>query len=213
MIITAKQAREQLRDVMAVELDEVMLQHGFVRRSLSMNYTRPCAAGRQLLEFKCFYRPRYEPGAILHIYPDTTLEFPEINLLLPKLDSRIVKTNDVTMIQPLDHCIPSDKRVMWFTYGRDEDCVLSIRSIEGYLMRWGIPFLNDYTTIESLSTYLDTRDTRLTGHGGLFMSVVAACVLTGRLDKAKEALEAWFGKPRLRDEFAGMHAYVNQLNV
>jgi hypothetical protein len=212
---TKKDVRETLRGVLAEELDPYMSLNGFARRSNSLDYVRKCAAGEQLLQMHFTFKPTIDSRANAYIYPWIRLNFPDVNQVALEMVGGntwlIGGDSDATFAQPMDFVVPKEAHVYWFTYGRDEDYVLCVRSIQGYIEKWIIPFLDEYSTINSVANYFERKDERIPAQRSFYIYVAAAYVLLKQPDKAMEVLESKFGKAGPRREYAKAFEYVESL--
>ena len=200
--------------VLAAELDPYLSAKGFARDSDSLQYIRSCEAGEQVLKTDFVYKPTLDSRADAHIYPEILLKFPEVNRIASEMvggQHGVIGTGDITLWQPLDFVVPKDCRVRWFTYGREEDYVLCVRSIQGYIEKWIIPFLNDYTTIDSIAKFYENKDERIHPQRHFYIYVAAAYILLGQPAMAMEVLETKFGKAGPRREYAKAFEYVTNL--
>lgn len=213
MMETKKEVRNAIGEALASELDTCLTQHGFGRRTNSLDYSRRCAAGQQFLRMGFQFRPEYQPGADAHIYPDLLLVFPELNrLALRIVDGRkaLLGDPDITLSQPIDIAIPKDRHIRWFTCGRDSvfQCV---RSIRASVTTWTIPFLDEYATLESLIRGYEEDDNRLLIDRPFCIYVAGAYVLLNQPSEAMHVLETEFGRPGARRQYAKAFEYVGSL--
>jgi len=214
MIETKKHVHEVLCEVLATDLDRYMEANGFNRRDSSLIYARSFETCEQMLEMHFTFKPTLDPRANAHIYPRLLFKFPEVNRVASEMvggQHGVIGTTDITLAQPLDFAIPKDARVGWFTYDGENDCVLCVRSIQGYVEKWIMPFFNEYATVESLTNYFETKDERIPAQRHFYIYVAAAFVLLGHPAKAMEVLESKFGKAGPRRDYAKAFEYVENL--
>lgn len=201
--------------VLAAELDPYLETKGFVRESNSLEYVRSCEAGEQVLLMDFDYKPTIDSRANARICPWLRLKFPEVNRIASEMvggnTSLIGGSPDITLAQPMDFVVPKNAHVYWFTYGQEDDYVLCARSIKGYIEEWIVPFLNEYTTVNSLANYFETRDERIPAQRHFYIYLAAAFVLLEQPAKAMEVLEKKFGKAGPRREYARAFEYVGNL--
>jgi hypothetical protein len=107
----------------------------------------------------------------------------------------------------MDIAIPKDRYIRWYTSGRESvlECVKSIRSS---LETWVLPFLDEYTTVSSLTTAYEKHDERFEWQRHSYVYVAAAYLLVGQAEKAMQVLEDHFGKPGPRRKYAKAFEYV-----
>lgn len=209
-----KLVREKLQQALVVELDPYMKAYGFNRRTQSFDYVRTCDAGRQILTMGFVYKPRLDPRANAQIYPELVLCFPEVNQIASGMAGGVhgvTGTADATLWQPMDFVIPKHAHARWFIYDGEDDCVHCIRSIKGYIKEWIIPFLDSYTTVDSLATFYEDGDDRIHPQRHFYIYVAAAYVLLNKPAKAMEVLESKFGRPGARREYAKAYEYLDNL--
>jgi hypothetical protein len=215
MIETKDSIREVLCRVLTAELDFYLNANGFTRDKTSLEYVRPCDAGEQVLEMDFDFKPNMEPGASAYIYPWLRLTFPAVNrIALEMVDGvlSLIGAADITLRQPIDFVVPKGCRVRWFSYGREEDYVLCVRSIKGYLEEWVIPFLDKYTTVDSLANYFTNKDDRIPAQRQFYIYVAAAYILLTQPAKAMQVLESNFGKAGPRRDYAKAFQYVERVS-
>jgi hypothetical protein len=123
----------------------------------------------------------------------------------------VIGSSDITLWQPLDFVVPKNAHVYWFTYGQEDDYVLCVRSIKGYIEKWIIPLLDVYSNVESLANYFETKDERIHPQRHFYIYVAAVFILLNQPMKAMEVLETKFGKPGARREYAKAFEYVENL--
>jgi hypothetical protein len=214
MTETKKSVHETLCRVLVTELDPYLEANGFNRGDNSLDYVRRCEDGQQLLQMHFTFKPTLDSRADLRIHPTLRLKFPEVNRIASEMvggQHGVIGTTDITLAQPLEFAVPKECRVYWFTYGREEDYVLCVRSIQGYIEKWIIPFLDKYRTIESLANYFEMKDDRIPAQQHFYIYVAAAYILLRQPDKAMEVLESKFGKAGPRRDYARAFEYVESL--
>lgn len=209
-----KDIQEGLCRTLGVELDPYMETIGFFRDSNSLDYIRRCEAGEQLLQMHFTFKPTLDSQASARIYPRLLLQFPEVNRVALEMtgpEPSLIGDPEITLAQPLDFVVPKEAHVYWFTYGREEDFVLSVRSIQGYIEKWIVPFLDEYTTVASIANYFETRDERIPAQRHFYIYVAAAYILLGQFTEAMDVLESKLGKAGPRREYAKAFEYVSAL--
>ncbi|MBX3415527.1 MAG: hypothetical protein KF708_22780 [Pirellulales bacterium] len=211
---TKKDVHNNLCRAIAAKLDFTMEDKGFSRDRNSLDYIRRCDAGEQLLQIHFTFKPALDSRANAHIYPWLRLKFPEVNRVASEIvggQHGAIGTTDITLAQPVDFVIPKKAHIYWFTYGREDDYVLCVRSIQGYIEKWIIPFLDDYTTVASLTHFYESKDERIPAQRHFYIYVAAAYILLGQPAKAMEVLETKFGRPGSRRDYAKAFEYVERL--
>lgn len=211
MIDSKKEAQGMLRDALATELDDVLAASSFARRANSLDYTRTCKDGKQKLRMVFTYKPKYQPGASGHIYPQITVVLPELNELAIEMvggNQRLIGDPNITFSQPIDMVIPKEHHLRWFTTGPATfgECVASIRSS---LDTWIVPFLDEYTTIESITTAYESGDDRIMMQRHFYIYIAAAYILQQKPELAKQVLEDKLGRAGPRREYAQAFEYVS----
>ena len=203
-----------LKRVLMTELDPYLKMNGFTRDESSLEYVRRYEAGEQHLEMNYTLHPKIDTRADSRLYPWIQLRFPEVNQIALKMVdgelSLLGGSAEITLRQPLDIVIPNDAHVYWFTYGGEQDFELCVRSIQGYIEEWVMPFLDEYTTIASLANFFQTKDERILAQRHFYIYVAAAYILLGQPARAMEVLESNFGKAGPRRDYAKAFAYVEE---
>jgi len=213
MIETKKEAQSYLREALSTELDDVLAASSFVRRTNSLEYSRKCISGRQLIRMYYTFKPKYQPGASGHIYPQITVEFPELNQLALEMvdgNERLIGDANITFSQPIDMVIPKEHHLRWFTYGPEtfSECVGSIKlSLES----WIIPFSDEYTSVSSITSAYESNDGRIVMQKHFFIYVAAAYLLLGKLESAMEVLEDKLGRAGPRRDYSNAFEYVRRV--
>lgn len=211
MIDSKKEAQAILCDALATELDDVLAASSFARRANSLDYIRQCEGGKQMLRMVFAYKPKYQPGATGHIYPQITVVLPELNKLALEMvagNQRLIGDPDITFSQPIDMVIPKEHHLRWFTYGPATfgECVTSIRSS---LETWVIPFLDEYTAVDSITSAYETGDDRIMMQRHFYIYVAAAYIMQQKPELAKQVLEDKLGRAGPRREYAQAFEYVS----
>jgi len=214
MIETKKEALSCLREALSAELDDMLAASSFVRRSNSLNYLRKCESGRQLIRMDFAFKPKYQQGATGHIYPQITVELPQLNQVALEMvggDAWLLAgASDATFSQPIDMAIPKEHHLRWFTFGPEtfSECVSSIKlSLE----TWIIPFLDEYTTVNSITSAYENNDSRIVMQKHFFIYVAAAYVLLGKPESAMKVLEDKLGRAGSRRDYAQAFEYVGDM--
>ena len=209
-----KSVHQTLCRVLTAELDPYLQTKGFTRDSCSLEYVGSCEAGEQILQMHFTFKPTLDPRADSHIYPAIQLKFPTVNRIASEMvggQHGVIGTTDITLAQPLEFAVPKDCRVLWFTYGEENDYVLCVRSIQGYIEKWVAPFLDEYTTVKSLANYFETKDERIPAQRHFHIYLAAAFILLQQPTKAMQVLESKFGKAGPRRDYARAFAYVENI--
>ena len=214
MIDTKKHVQDSLCKALKEELDTYLQENGFRRSEKSLRYIRTCSECKQELRMEFVYKPTLDTDATARIYPSLLLRFPGVNKIASEMVGGIhgaVGRTDITLGQPLEFSVPKECRVRWFIYGQEQDYVLCVRSIQGYLGEWIIPFLDDFTTVNTLAEYFVTNDDRIPAPWQFYIYVASAYILLGQPSKAMEVLEAKYGQKGPRRDYAKAFEYVGKL--
>lgn len=214
MIVSKQAAETLLRRSLAADLDDRLAASSFARRADSLEYSRNCDAGKQMLRTFLAFKPKYHPEATAHIMVHLVVEFPEVNRVALEMVGGdawlLANAPQITFAQPIDIVIPKEHHIRWYTYGPEtfESCVKSIRSS---LETWVIPFLDEYTTVESIASVYETDDDRVIKQQQFYISVAAAYVLLQKPEMATQVLEDKLGKAGPRRDYAQAFNYVGNL--
>lgn len=215
MIETKKQALSFVREALSAELDDALAASSFVRNANSLDYSRKCESGRQLLRIDFTFKPKYQPGATGHLYPQISAKFPKLNQVALEMVGGnawlLADAPDITFSQPIDMVIPKKHHLRWFTYGPETffECVSSIKlSLE----TWVIPFLDEYTTVVSITSAYEEKDDRFIMQKHFFIYVAAAYVILGQPKSAMQVLENKLGGAGPRRDYERAFQYVRGLS-
>jgi hypothetical protein len=215
MTKTKSNVYHSLNRVLGAELDSYLMGNGFCRERDSLEYVRSCGAGEQILEMDLVIEPHTDLRANAQIYPWLQLRFPEVNRIALEMvagDAWLIGGHaNITLRQPLDFVIPKNAHVNWYIYSQEEDYILCARSMQGYIEKWILPFLNEYATVDSLANYYMAKDERIPAQRHFYVYVAAAFVLLKQPIRAMEVLESKFGKAAPRRDYASAFAYVAKL--
>lgn len=211
MRLTKKDILLNLRQALQAELDEMMCAASFSRRSNSITYSRKCESGKQNIRMNVAFNPQYQTRATSHIYPYIELCFIELNQLAQKmLESDFWLSNnppEFTISQPIDFVIPKEHHMYWYTYEL-ESIMACVKSIKLSIERWVIPFLNQYTNVDSITSAYESKDERLVMQKYFYVYVAAAYLLLGQPESAMQVLEGNLGQRGPRRDFAKAFEYV-----
>ena len=204
MIKVRKEATAVLTGALSERLDDFLATEGFRRRKNSLKYSRSVLRAKQYIELAFQFRPTYEPDAVAHILPVLTVKIPEVNAIAIEMvagDSWLLaNAPELTIRQPIDMAAPKEHHTRWFfsdeNSGRDAVC-----AIREFIACWGLPFLNDFTSPESITTALENDDSRLLKQQHWYIYAAAAYLAEGKRDAARDLLSAKFDSPGLKEKF------------
>ena len=211
MMETRTEFQNELRAVLALELDPFMAGHDFARRKNSIQYVRRFPDCKQVLRVDVDIRPKYHAGARARIYPWLELRFPEVNRIALEMvggQHPMISSGDITVSQPMEIVVPKECHVRWFLYQGAMDIVLCVRSIQGYIEKWVMPFLNECHTVDEFTKFYEANDERVLKSQELNIRTAAAYVVLGQPTKALQVLESKLGKAGPRREYAKAFEYV-----
>jgi hypothetical protein len=212
---TKREMQNMICKSLGSHLDPVFKQLGFTREMNSVEYIRKLVDGEQRVCIFSEHKPNYEPLAWARLYPQIRLSFPAVNRIASDLvggQTALIGGGDWTFSQPIDLVIPKQHHKCWFIY--DEHSVEScMQSLLQSLQTWILSFLNEYTSIESLTIAYANKDPRFVWSRALCVFVTAALIHGGQLKKAAEVLETKFGRPGVRLQYGMAFDYVTNLEA
>jgi hypothetical protein len=191
-------------------LDGILGSVGFGRRPKRNVYARELAQAHQEIEVAVHMNPKYGAGAEAHIYPMLRVGFPSVSrLAVAMLGSAklLADSADVVIAQPLDSVAPRESRVRWFASGEEElDAILG--QVAEFMVQWGVPFLDEYSSIHAYLDGYARGDQRLILQQHSFVFVAAAYLEAGERDKARQVLGRHLSSTGLRRRFEAAFNYL-----
>jgi hypothetical protein len=196
--------------------DQALLAEGFRRKRNSLIYHREINDAMQRIEVYIEHHPTDRRDAAAAVYPYLTVAVDDINKLVESMvkGDRVLGGNfDRTLHQPIDFTShKKDVRARWFIF-QPESVPPIVEAMRDFVLKWTIPFLNKYTTVEAVGAIpLQTIDFRSDDHDvhtqPEVLRVVAAKVLCGRLEEAMSVMERWFGRAGPRKRYRDVFEYI-----
>jgi hypothetical protein len=213
-MMTKREVHEMVCEALGRELDPALERFGFQRHRRSVEYVRPVPDGEQRLCFFSENRPSDEPLAWARLHPQIRLSFAEVNRIACELvggQTGWIAGGDWTFTAPVDLVIPREFFTRWFI-GDDRSIDSCLQSIWVSLETWIMPFLDEYSSIESFTVAYENADQRFVWSHPLCLFVTAALIQQGQIQKAAAVLETKMGKPGVRARYAMAFDYVDKLN-
>lgn len=172
----------------------------FKRSKNSILYKRSIDSTRQYIEMNMFYKPKYAPDSIAHIYPWVKIEIPEVNVHASNMvkDKILLANNpEITIRQPIDTLLPKEKQSRWLISGEKETIELG-NTIGEFISKWVFVFLNDYNSAAGIVIGYEQRDKRPLLSEKWILYITASYIAIGNLEKAEQTLNENFSRPGLR---------------
>jgi hypothetical protein len=193
------------------ELDPCLAKLGIVRPTKTLIYRRELAQAVQKVETVVEIHPADRPESAAAVYPwlDVTipavekifLNFAETDALWP------AGLAGVTLREPIEFTSAKAMQARWFIFQPDSVPAV-VSGLKSFLLRWTIPFLDEYATTVDVCEAYDRGDPRVTNDRTHRLHVVAAMLLSGRKMDAVKIMERWFGKPGLRKYYTRVFDYL-----
>jgi len=190
------QLQVEIEKSLAAIGDPVLVTEGFARKKRTLRYRRKCYAGEQWI-YVYFKLPHYsDDQSLCHIELDIGASLPDVNDMAVNLvegKTQLVGFSpDVTYALPVGLCGPEHALKQWRPRNIDE-LNKQMQEMIDYLRQFGLPFLDEYSTPESLVRgYLNGDQRFMKGHT-FVLSVIAAAICTNQTSTAKEIAEIALG--------------------
>jgi hypothetical protein len=199
---------EQLIDgVFFPTLDRFLTTCGLERRGYE--YLRRTTEASQKLVIALEYHPTYHSNALVHIKPVVVISMPAVNKLALEMVRDpwlLANAPQITLSQPIDTLVPSEKRLQWYVY-RSEEIKAVSESLGEFVKQWVIPFLEEYQTPRDIIAHYEQQDPRPLGQRHWYVYVSASYLLINDTANAKKVLEKHLGTAGMRKRFANAFNY------
>jgi len=194
-------------------LDPYMVVNGFTRGPSSLFYKRKIGESVQKLDLRLEMHPKDQPNASAALYPFMQIDIPVIDDVLQDMvrdDLGLLEgvTAGVSR-QPIGFTSSKADPGRWYIYQRDSVGEI-IREACKFIKRWTMPVLDNYVSPEQVVAADEQGDERLARDRAQMMRVVAAALVTGRRDYAREILEKRLGAPGPRRRYQRVFEYVER---
>lgn len=185
--------------------DEVMTESGFKRRGNSLNYFRTIGTTKQKLDMACFSHPPYYAGALLHIYPYMSVDYPEIH---KTAENMIDNVGETTIFQPIQVKAFDTTQWILMTDAREEvDAVAE--KIKLFLKQCTLPLFDDLKDIDGyIDKYVQQEgNKKISLSEQYYFYVASAYAIRGEYEKGLEVLNNRFVGPAIRKYHAKAFEY------
>ncbi|MBB4837727.1 hypothetical protein HNP52_000778 [Sphingomonas kyeonggiensis] len=194
-------------------LDPYMGAKGFTRGSNSLFYKRKIGDAAQKLDLRLEVHPKDQPTASAALYPFMQIDIPTVDDVLQDMigdDLGLLEgvTAGVTR-QPIGFTSAKADPGRWYIYQRDSVEEI-VREARAFIERWTMPVLDNYASPEQVVAADEEGDERLARDRAQTMRIVAAALVIGRKDYAREVLEKRLGAPGARRRFQRVFEYVER---
>lgn len=198
-------------------LDELLKRRSFERGGKSLVYRRSCDRLGQTIDICFDLSPGYEPGAIAHVLPQVCIECQEVVPVIERMTSGIPtarafrgRVAGMVLRQQVQNLAPRERRLDWFLYGMDR-ANTDMHPLKAFVAGWVIPFLEEYSSLESLLVGYERGDWRLPNDNRFHLYVAACYVLHGLPNKGLDLLNRRFGQAGPRKQYAQAFDYLTSL--
>ncbi len=198
-------------------MDELLKQISFRRRKNTLVYRRSCSRLIQTVEICFDLSPRYQPRAIAHVLPQVCLECQELAPLIAEMTSSMPtakafsgRVAGMVLRQQVQNLAPREERLDWYLYEIDH-AKEDLHPLKAFVAGWVIPFLEEYTSLESLLVGHERGDWRLPNDNRFQLYVAASYALKGSPDAGMDVLNDRFQRAGLRKQYAQAFDYLASL--
>jgi hypothetical protein len=194
-------------------LDPYMDVKGFTRGVNSLFYKRKIGDSAQKLDLRLEIHPKDQPNASAALYPFMQIDIPTVDDVLHDMihdDLGLLEgvTAGVSR-QPIGFTSNKADPGRWYLYQRDSVGEI-IRETREFIERWTMPVLDNYASPEQVVAADERGDERLARDRAQMMRVVAAALVIGRKDYAREVIEKQLGAPGARRRYQRVFEYVER---
>lgn len=193
--------------MLGATLDRSLAKHGFKRPKRSTTYKRQLTHAVQEINVFADFFPRYEPTAEAHLHAHLILKFPELSeqaLRLVDGNVRLLGQPEVVMNEPIEFAAPKDVRRKWYAYNPGDYPMIG-EDMYDFIEKWVVPLLEKLQTPDDLIKIYETNDKRIIKQHHWYIYVVAAFLLKGDKDSARQVMETNLGRPGLRKIYAAVY--------
>jgi len=202
----------------ACSLDESLGRAGFRRGRDSLVYRRTYETVSQEVDLCFDLNPRYEPGAAAHLLPQVRLDSEDVIPVIAAMTEGLSagrafrgRVAGMVLRQQIQNLAPTGQRSQyWLLHTLDsaDECVHPLKS---FIEEWVLPFLEEYSSLESLVTGYERNDQRLPNENRFHLYVAACYVVLQSPRKAMDVLERRFGRAGARSEYSQAFEHISGL--
>lgn len=196
--------------------DQVLAEHGFCRKPNSLVYTRRSPDGSQSIAIDLEHHPIDDKNAAAAVYPMFRIVVDKANDLVREMvsgRSELFGESRSSLSGPVAWTSPNKPRARWYVYQPDS-VPDAVQEIAEFLTSWTVPYIDRYCTVEGLAAAAATQGTypyQAAKTQQEKLCVIAAKLLIGQREDAKDLLEQCFGKPAQRRHFQPVFEYFDAL--
>jgi len=198
MINIKKEIKNIICDVLSDELDPYLVSFNFLRNKNALVYKRKINNAKQNIDIHLEWSPRDQPGARVCIYPSIRIFIPEVNSKAFEMcadnDNLLTNAPEITLGQPLAFTSQKKHTGRWFIYGPDSVQEV-IFDLKYFLDCWGLSFLDEYCTAQSMVNGYKTNDARIIKTRRQLIYISAAMLVDNKPKDALDLFEKHFGNP------------------
>lgn len=190
------------------ELDSMLADHNFSRKTMSKKYSRTKNTSTQIIEF--FFSKPSDGRSLASIELFLEVQMPDVNqkaLELVKDPFLLANAPEQTIRQQGGLVTPKKSFLEWTPRHRD-DLEKTTKNISRYLAEWAIPFLDAYQTKEELIVGIDKKDERLPAGASFFIHVIAAMLLLSQREKARAFFATHFDTEGRKARYSAVTAFL-----
>jgi hypothetical protein len=198
-------------------LDELLARVSFQRREKALVYKRSCASLRQAIDFPFDLNSGCEPVAVAHLLPEVRIECQEVEPVIARMTSAMPQARvyggrvaGLILQQQVQNLAPPEHRPYWFLYAL-ESSREDLGRLKPFVADWVVPFLEEYSSLESLVAGFERDDWRLPQDQRFVLYVAASHALMGSPRKGLDVLHRRFARPGVRREYAQAFEYLSSL--
>lgn len=188
-----KDVKNTILNMAETQLDEVLQMNGFKRRSNSLIYARKSKESTQKIEIMYFLHPSYYNNALAHIYPQSSVYYPDIQELAKKILGDTIITSGLKnqiLRQPIQ--VYHDSKD-WVLYNEKDNITIG-ENIKDFLVNYSIPLLNDINNIDGYLEAYWNDDKRIIKDDRQHVYFACACALKKDFNEGYEIVKKRFGK-------------------
>ncbi|MFB3431558.1 MAG: hypothetical protein ABL309_11605 [Phycisphaerales bacterium] len=217
--------RQQKKDIkacvrhwLAQQADHVLSPHGFGRRANSLIYSRRSPDGSQRIAIHLEFSPIDDRNAVAAVYPMFRIVVDQANELVREMvsgRSELIGELRSSLSGPIAWTSPDKPRARWYVYQPDS-VPGAVQEIAEFLTSWTVPYIDRYCTVDGLAAAAaaatqGTYPYRAAKTQQEKLCVIAAKLLIGQREDARDLLEQSFGKPAQRRHFQPVFEYFDAL--
>jgi hypothetical protein len=207
----ATRNKELLIESASRAFDGVLVSLRFHRPSRSLTYTRRFPAAHQELRLAFDSSPRYAPDSSMHLLPAVNVSMPEVGEIASGMvggnASLLGNAPGLMAAHQIQNLAPPGQYPRWLVSDATT-CQRSLQSIAECFTRWAEPFLQDYSSPDSLLRQYEAGDQRPIQSHSYFIRVAACYLERGKRELAAGVLDRHLGKPGLRKMYARAFQFI-----